>query len=197
MLVGYARVSSVGQSLDVQLDKLKAAGAEKVYQEKLSGKTASGRPQLQTMIEFVREGDSVIITKLDRLARSLSDLLDIVKTLEAKGVSLKVLDQSIDTGSAQGRLMLSMLGAFAEFELELRKERQMDGIAKAKEQGKHLGRPKTVDIEPVRELLKAGGMSMKQIAEAVGVSKATVQRVSVAMKEEEANASRSAGELAD
>lgn len=182
MIVGYARVSSTGQSLDVQLDKLAGAGVEKVFQEKLSGKSASDRPQLQAMLEYVREGDTAIITKLDRLARSLADLLDIVKTLEAKGVSLKVLDQSIDTGSAQGRLMLSMLGAFAEFELELRRERQMDGIAKAKQNGTYKGRPKGIDDSAIRKTIEQGGLSLKEIADLHGVSKTTVHRITKSMQ---------------
>ncbi|MEH8198238.1 recombinase family protein [Aeromonas allosaccharophila] len=183
-VIGYARVSSVGQSLDVQLDKLAQAGAEKIYQEKMSGKTAKDRQQLQAMLDYAREGDTVMITKLDRLGRSLADLLDIVNKLEAKGVTMKVLDQSIDTGSAQGRLMLSMLGAFAEFELEIRKERQMDGIAKAKEQGKYLGRPKTLDEEAIREALKEGGKSIREIATSLGIGKTSVHKIAVKMKEE-------------
>lgn len=182
-VIGYARVSSIGQSLDVQLDKLTEAGAEKIYQEKMSGKTAKERQQLQDMIEYVREGDTVIITKLDRLGRSLADLLAIVKKLEEKGVALRVLDQSIDTGSAQGRLMLSMLGAFAEFELEIRKERQMDGIAKAKENGTYKGRPKGINERAIKETLKAGGKSLKEIAGLHGVGKTTVHRIAKAMKE--------------
>ncbi|MGU5583309.1 recombinase family protein [Aeromonas hydrophila] len=183
-VIGYARVSSVGQSLDVQLDKLAEAGAEKVYQEKMSGKSAKDRQQLQAMLGYVREGDTVVITKLDRLGRSLADLLAIVEKLEEKGVTLRVLDQTFDTGSAQGRLMLSMLGAFAEFELELRKERQMDGIAKAKEQGKHLGRPKELDEEKVKERLKAGDLSPAGVAKELGIGRSTAYRIAKAMKDE-------------
>ncbi|WP_429016488.1 recombinase family protein [Aeromonas veronii] len=183
-VIGYARVSSVGQSLDVQLDKLAEAGAEKVYQEKMSGKSAKDRQQLQAMLGYVREGDTVVITKLDRLGRSLADLLAIVEKLEAKGVTLRVLDQTFDTGSAQGRLMLSMLGAFAEFELELRKERQMDGIAKAKEQGKHLGRPKELDEEKVKERLKVGDLSPAGVAKELGIGRSTAYRIAKAMKDE-------------
>lgn len=182
MIVGYARVSSTGQSLEVQLDKLALAGVEKVFQEKQSGRSASDRLQLQAMLGFVRDGDTVTITKLDRLARSLADLLEIVRMLEDKNVTLKVLDQSIDTGSAQGRLMLSMLGAFAEFELELRRERQMDGIAKAKQNGTYKGRPKSIDDTAICESIKQGGLSLKEVAEKHGVSKTTVHRISKAMR---------------
>lgn len=131
-VIGYARVSSVGQSLDVQLDKLTKAGCERVYQEKVSGTSTDGREQLAELLRYVREGDDVVITKLDRLGRSLADLLDITEQLEAKGVTLRVLDQNLETTTAQGKLMFTMLGAFAEFETALRKERQMEGIAKAK-----------------------------------------------------------------
>lgn len=183
-VVGYARVSSTGQSLDVQLDKLQAAGCTKIYQEKVSGSSTNGRTQLAAMLDYVREGDTVIITKLDRMGRSLIDLLDIVNQLEAKDVHLKALDQNFDTGSAQGRLMFSMLGAFAEFELELRKERQMDGIARAKEQGKHLGRPKTLDEEAVRQALLAGdGKSATVIAKELDVGRSTVYKIAKQMRE--------------
>ncbi|WP_421245568.1 recombinase family protein [Aeromonas sanarellii] len=182
-VVGYARVSSLGQSLDVQLDKLDAAGCTKIYQEKVSGTSTDGREQLALMLDYVREGDSVVITKLDRMGRSLADLLDIVNQLEAKGVSLRVLDQSLDTGSAQGRLMFQMLGAFAEFETALRKERQMEGIAKAKANGTYKGRPKGIDDEAIKATLRAGGKSLREVAELHGVSKATVHRLSLKMKE--------------
>lgn len=182
-VVGYARVSSLGQSLDVQLDKLNAAGCSKIYQEKVSGTSTNGREQLAAMLDYVRDGDTVIITKLDRMGRSLADLLDIVNQLETKGVSLRVLDQSLDTGSPQGRLMFQMLGAFAEFETALRKERQMEGIAKAKEAGKYTGRPKTIDEQAIRDALLAGGKSIRTIAADLGVSKTTVHKVAVKMKE--------------
>ncbi|MFM5147320.1 recombinase family protein [Aeromonas rivipollensis] len=181
-VVGYARVSSLGQSLDVQLDKLKAAGCSKIYQEKVSGTSTNGREQLAAMLDYVREGDTVIITKLDRMGRSLADLLDIVNQLDTKGVTFKVLDQSIDTGSAHGRLMFQMLGAFAEFETALRKERQMEGIQKAKSEGKYLGRPKTIDDSPIREALKAGG-TLGQIAKDLGVGKTTVHKIAKQMRE--------------
>ncbi|NDO83171.1 resolvase [Citrobacter sp. NCU1] len=182
-VVGYARVSSVGQSLDIQLDKLKGAGCDRVYSEKQSGATAKDRPQLQAMLDYVRDGDTVVITKLDRMGRSLADLLDIVNTLKAKGVSFKVLDQSIDTSTPQGILMLSMLGAFAEFELSIRKERQMEGIARAKEEGKYTGRPKTIDEQPIREALLAG-MSIREAASKLGIGKTSVHKVAVKMREE-------------
>ena len=137
--VGYARVSSVGQSLEVQLDKLKHC--DKIYQEKKSG--ASGkRPRLQACLEYIREGDTLVVTRLDRLARSTLHLCQIAADLERKQVNLQVLDQNINTNSATGRLLFNMLGAIAQFETEIRAERQMDGIQKAKERGVHFGRKK-------------------------------------------------------
>ncbi len=124
-LVGYARVSSVGQSLEVQLDKLKSC--TKVYQEKRSG-VLHQRPQLQACLEYVREGDTLVVTRLDRLARSTLHLCQIAEELERKQVNLQVLDQNIDTANATGRLLFNMLGAIGQFETELRAERQMDGM---------------------------------------------------------------------
>jgi DNA invertase Pin-like site-specific DNA recombinase len=127
--VGYARVSSVGQSLEVQLDKLKHC--DKIYQEKKSG--ASGkRPRLQACLEYIREGDTLVVTRLDRLARSTLHLCQIAADLERKQVNLQVLDQNINTNDATGRLLFNMLGAVAQLETEIRAERQMDGIQKAK-----------------------------------------------------------------
>jgi DNA invertase Pin-like site-specific DNA recombinase len=182
-VVGYARVSSVGQSLAVQLDKLSAAGCVKVFQEKVSGTSTNGREQLAALLGYVREGDTVVITKLDRMGRSLSDLLEIVSQMEEKGVSLKVLDQSLDTGSAQGRLMFQMLGAFAEFETALRKERQMEGIAKAKSEGRPMGRPPLQNLPEVKQALKDGG-SPTEVAKQLNVGRSTVQRIAKQMREE-------------
>jgi DNA invertase Pin-like site-specific DNA recombinase len=137
-LVGYARVSSVGQSLDIQLEKLK--GCDKVFKEKRSG-VDTGRPALKQCLEFLRDGDTLLVTKIDRLARSTSDLYRIVSELTEKGVSFKVLDDpSIDTTSRTGKLVMGILALIAEFENDIRRERQMDGIAKAKDRGVKFGR---------------------------------------------------------
>lgn len=183
-VIGYARVSSVGQSLDVQLDKLTEAGCERMYQEKVSGTSTDGREQLAELLRYVREGDEVVITKLDRLGRSLADLLDITKQLEAKSVTLRVLDQNLETKTAQGKLMFSMLGAFAEFETALRKERQMEGIAKAKAEGKYTGRPKSIDEDAIKATLLEGSKSLREIATLHGVSRATVHRLSTRMRKD-------------
>ena len=129
-LVGYARVSSVGQSLDVQLDKLQHC--DKIYQEKKSG-TNQQRSQLDACLEYIREGDTLVVSRLDRLARSTFHLCQIADLLKRKQVALHVLDQNLDTSNATGRLLFNMLGAIAEFETEIRSERQLDGIHKAKE----------------------------------------------------------------
>ena len=131
-LVGYARVSSVGQTLDVQLAKLKHC--DKLFQEKVSG-SSDKRPQLAACLEYIREGDTLVVTRLDRLARSTLHLCQIATELERKQVQLQVLDQHIDTGDATGRLLFNMLGAIAQFETEIRAERQRDGIYKAREHG--------------------------------------------------------------
>lgn len=175
--VGYARVSTSGQSLDVQLDQLRGAGCEKVFAEKMSGTTTDGRDALEEALSWVRDGDVLVVTRLDRLARSIVDLRKIVDRLQAKGVGFKALQQGgIDTTKAEGRLMLNILGAFAEFETEIRKERQRDGIDKAKAAGRYKGRPKKIDPERVAEL-RASGLGATEIARQLGVGRASVYRV--------------------
>ena len=139
--IGYARVSSLGQSLDVQIDKLKHC--EMIFQEKKSG-TTDKRSRLKACLEYVRAGDVLVVTRLDRLARSTLDLCQIAKKLEQKDVDLQVLDQSINTGDATGRLLFNMLGAIGQFETEIRAERQMEGIHKAKQRGVAFGRQKEI-----------------------------------------------------
>lgn len=174
-LVGYARVSSVGQTLEVQLGKLD--GCDKIYQEKVSGSSPK-RPQLSACMDYVREGDTLLVTRLDRLARSTLHLCQIAQQLEEEGVNLKVLDQNIDTSDATGRLLFNMLGAIAQFETEIRAERQMDGIQKAKERGVRFGRKKELDDEKVRELreLRAQGVPIKDLMEEYELSKSTIYR---------------------
>ena len=135
--VGYARVSSIGQNLDVKLNKLK--DCDKVFKEKKTG-TSSQRPQLKACLEYVCEGDTLVVTRLDWLARSTLHLCQVADQLQAQGVNLKVIDQSIDTSDATGRLLFNILSAIAQFETEIRAERQMDGIRNAKANGVHLGR---------------------------------------------------------
>jgi len=178
-LVAYIRVSSAGQSLEVQRDKVLAAGVEPghVFEEKRSG-VDSSRPALKEALRFVRKGDTFIVTKIDRLARSAIDLLSIVEELKAKEVALKVLDQSIDTSDPAGRAMLQMLAVFAEFETAIRAERQTDGIAKAKANGVRFGRKTEATPDVVADIrrMRAEGMLIKDIMNSVGLSKATVYR---------------------
>jgi DNA invertase Pin-like site-specific DNA recombinase len=174
-LVGYARVSSVGQSLDVQLDKLRRC--DKIFQEKKSG-VSTKRPRLTACLEYVREGDSLVVTRLDRLARSTLHLCQIAHELERKGVNLQVLDQNINTGDATGRLLFNMLGAIGQFETEIRSERQMDGIQKAKERGVHFGRKKKLTPEQISELRqrRKQGTLIKILMHDYGISKVSVYR---------------------
>ncbi len=174
-LVGYARVSSVGQSLDIQLEKL--AHCDKVFQEKKSG-TSDKRPRLQECLEYVREGDTLVITRLDRLARSTLHLCQIADELQRKKVNLKVIDQNIDTGDATGRLLFNMLSAIAQFETELRSERQVDGIQKAKERGVRFGRQGKLTAQQIAEMRqrRKQGILIKTLMKDYGISKASVYR---------------------
>ena len=176
-VIGYARVSSVGQSLDVQLEKLAQAGCEKVFEEKRSG-TSDKRPRLQACLEYVREGDTLVVTRLDRLARSTLHLCQIAAELEKKGVALQVLDQSINTNDATGRLLFNMLGAIAQFETEIRAERQMEGILKAKANGVQFGRRKKLTARELQELQqrRREGELIKTLMKDYQLSKATVYR---------------------
>jgi DNA invertase Pin-like site-specific DNA recombinase len=176
-IVGYARVSSLGQSLDVQRDKLQAAGAEKIFEEKRSGVDAD-RPALKRCLEYVREGDTLIFTRIDRLARSAADLLRIVRDLERRQVMVRVLDQSIDTSDAAGKAFLGMLAVFAEFETNIRRERQLDGIAKAKATGVRFGRKRLVTDHLSSEIKAArdAGKTVPQIMKERGLSRASVYR---------------------
>ena len=175
MKYGYARVSSSGQDLEVQIDALTAAGCETIRQEKVSATSIQGRDELNTLLEFMRDGDELVITRIDRLARSIRDLQNIVYDLNKKGVTLSATQQPIDTKTSVGKCFLDMLGVFAEFETNLRKERQMEGIAKAKDKGVYKGRKPTVDVQKVREL-RDSGLGASAIAKELGVGRASVYR---------------------
>src|SRR5918997_3677096 len=133
--IGYARVSTTGQDLPLQREALTAAGCTVIREEKVSGTSTKGRTELATILDFITAGDVLVVTRIDRLARSIGDLQDIVRTLKAKGASLKATEQPIDTSTAAGKAFIDMLGVFAEFETNLRRERQLEGIAKAKAEG--------------------------------------------------------------
>lgn len=176
MLIGYARVSSTGQSLDVQIEALTTAGCEKIYSEKRSGRTAADRPELLRALDQLRPGDMFAVTRLDRLARSVGDLHRIIEQISAAGASFRCLQQGgVDTASSTGKLMLAILGAVAEFENDIRRERQRDGIEKAKERGVYRGRPSTIDGNVIREL-SVDGLGPSAIAKRLGIGRASVYR---------------------
>ncbi|WP_457579087.1 recombinase family protein [Ensifer adhaerens] len=175
-LYGYARVSTNDQDLSIQEAALKAAGCTIIRAEKKSGTATGGRDELRTLLDFARKGDTVLVTRIDRLARSIADLAAIVKELESRGVALKATEQPIDTSSAAGRAFLQMLGVFAEFETAIRKERQLEGIAKAKAEGIYKGRKPSIDTERVRALA-ASGMGASKIARTMRIGRASVYRV--------------------
>lgn len=175
-VVGYARVSSSGQSLEVQREQLIAAGAEKLFEEKRSGTSREGREALAQAIEWVREGDVLIVTKLDRLARSVWDLGDILRRLDAKAVGFRALLQpGIDTTTRDGKLLLAILASLAEWENDMRRERQAEGIAKAKADGRPLGRPAEVEGAEVLRLHREG-VRPSEIARRLGIGRSSVYR---------------------
>jgi DNA invertase Pin-like site-specific DNA recombinase len=174
--IGYARVSTTDQDLSIQEAALKAAGCEVLRAEKRSGSTTEGREELRTVLEFLRRGDVLMVTRIDRLARSIGDLQKIAETVKARGASLKATEQPIDTSTAAGKCFFDMLGVFAEFETNLRRERQLEGIAKAKQAGVYKGRPASIDAGRVREL-KDQGMGASDIARALKIGRASVYRV--------------------
>ena len=174
MLIGYARVSTTDQSLDLQRNALTHAGVDKMFAEHRSGRSADDRPELQACVEFARHGDTILVTKLDRLARSVRDLHNLLARLDQKGVGFRCLDQAIDTTSNTGRLTLSILSAVAVFELDIRAERQREGIEAAKRKGVYQGRRSTIDLDRVRQL--HGRMKPNEIAKVMGISRASVYR---------------------
>lgn len=173
---GYARVSTLDQDPSIQEETLRNAGCDIIRSEKVSGSSRKGREELERLLEFLRPGDTLMVTRIDRLARSMGDLQDIVRSLKEKGADLKATEQPIDTSTAAGKAFLDMLGVFAEFENNLRRERQMDGIAKAKAAGKYQGRKASIDRDVV-ERLKAEGMGPTAIATKLGIGRASVYRV--------------------
>jgi DNA invertase Pin-like site-specific DNA recombinase len=174
-IIGYARVSTTDQDLSIQEVALKAAGCDVIRAEKQSGTSTQGRAELRTVLDFIGKGDVLMVTRVDRLARSIGDLQDIVRAIKAKGASLRATEQPIDTSTAAGKCFLDMLGVFAEFETNLRRERQLEGIAKAKAAGVYKGRPASIDAAQVREL-KARGLGPSKIAKELKNGRATVYR---------------------
>ncbi|TPL81720.1 recombinase family protein [Mesorhizobium sp. B2-3-14] len=178
-LVGYARTSTTDQKagLDAQLRDLELAGCTKVFREEISS-VATNRPQLAAVLEWVREGDTLVVTKLDRLARSVADLVSITAALKAKGAGLRILAMNLDTATPTGKLMLNLLGSIAEFERGLMLERQREGIAKAKAEGKYAGRQPTARRQAGEVLrLRTERKSVNDIVQALGISRASVFRI--------------------
>ena len=169
-LYGYARVSTLEQDLRVQRAALKAAGCDVIRAEKASGTRRDGRTELQVLLDFLRPGDALVVTRIDRLARSLRDLQNIVHELREKRVAFRATEQPIDTGSAAGKVFLDMLGVFAEFETNLRKERQAEGIAAAKARGVNKGRKPKIEPALVHKLRYT-------IARRLGIGRASVYSV--------------------
>nr|WP_320143397.1 recombinase family protein [uncultured Cohaesibacter sp.] len=172
---GYARVSTTDQDLTVQIEAL-APFTDMIREEKQSGTSLKNRSELRTILDFIHEGDVLVVTRIDRLARSVADLSAIVKELMDKGASLEVTEQNIDTNTATGKAFLQMLGVFAEFETNIRRERQLEGIAKAKQEGKYRGRKKSIDREAVKKLQQEG-KGPAAIAKELGVARSSVYRL--------------------
>src|SRR6516162_7510053 len=173
--IGYARVSTTDQNLQLQESALRAAGCDVIRSEKRSGTTTAGRDELRTVLDFLRKGDTLTVTRIDRLARSIGDLQDIVRTVKAKGASLKAIEQPIDTSTAAGKCFLDMLGVFAEFETNLRRERQLEGVASAKARGVYKGRKPSIDTAKIKQM-KADGLGASAIAKALTICRASVYR---------------------
>lgn len=184
-LYGYARVSTNDQDFTLQEQALLAAGCEVIRAEKVTGTSRTGRTELQVLLDFLRRGDTLVVTRIDRLARSIKDLQDIVYTLKEQGVTLKAIEQPIDTRSAAGKAFLDMLGVFAEFETNLRRERQLEGIAAAKSRGVYRGRKPSVNTAEIQRLRLEDKLGATEIARRLGVGRATVYRA-LANREQQA-----------
>jgi len=180
MLIGYARTSTIDQKagLEVQREELKSAGCEKLFEEQVSSVDVSARERLGEALDYVREDDTLIVTRLDRLARSVPHLLEILDTLTAKGATLRILGMGIDTGTPTGKLMLTVLGGIAEFEREIMLERQREGIAKAKAAGKYKGRKPTAKAKSDKVLeMHRAGTGATEIAKQLCIGRASVYRI--------------------
>ena len=176
-LYGYARVSTSEQDLTIQQEALRAAGCQVIRSEKKTGTKREGRAELDLLLEFLRDGDTLVVTRIDRLARSMKDLQDIVHDLKGRGVALKATEQPIDTGTAAGKAFLDMLGVFADFETNLRRERQLEGIAVAKAKGVYQGRPATMDPYEIRRMHREERLGPAAIARRLGIARSSVYRV--------------------
>ncbi|WMP17325.1 recombinase family protein [Thiothrix lacustris] len=180
MNIGYARVSTSGQSLEIQMDKLHQQGCEKLFREKKSGGSRIGRTELEAALEFVREGDVLVVTRLDRLARSMHDLVQVTQELERKHVGLVVLEQELNTTTAAGKLLFHMLGAVAEFERSLINERIAEGVTKAKAAGVKFGRKEKLTVaerESLRQEFNTPGVSKAELAKKYRLHRSSLYRL--------------------
>ena len=188
MKVGYARTSTIDQraSIEAQVRDLEAVGCEKLFSEQVSSVDMAKREQFAQAMDFIREGDTLVVTKLDRLARSVAHLLSITDALNAKGANLCILNLGIDTSTATGKLMLTVLGGIAEFEREIMLERQREGIAKAKAAGKYKGRKPTARAKADEVVaLRDEGVGPTEIAKRLEIARASVYRILAEAKEME------------
>ncbi|KZY34791.1 DNA invertase [Oleiphilus sp. HI0043] len=177
-MVGYARVSTIDQDLTLQKQSLTAAGCDKIFSEKQSATKTGGRKQLEACLDYLREGDILIVTRIDRLSRSLRDLQNLVHDLSENGIFLKTVEQPIDTSSAAGKAFFDMLGVFAEFETNLRRERQLEGVAKAKKDGKYKGRQPTARAKSIEVInLIKEGLTREAVAKKLDIGIASVYRI--------------------
>ena len=175
---GYARVSTLDQSTSIQRETLEAAKCDRIFEENASGTTREGRSELSLVLEVLREGDTLVVTRIDRLARSLKDLQDIVHDLKSRGIHLEATEQPVDTKTAAGKAFLDMLGVFAEFETNLRKERQLEGIAKAKAKGVYKGRAPLSDEKKAKvKRMYSDGIKPAQIVRETGIGKTSVFKI--------------------
>jgi len=187
MKIGYARVSSTGQNLEAQIELLKKAGCEKIFQEKKSGTKRTDRTELENALDFVREGDTFLVTRLDRCSRNTLDLYKILELLNSKNVAFKATEQEFDTSTSTGKLMMGLLSVIAEFETDLRAERQAEGIKSALARGVKFGAKRKMTEEQVveaMELQKKGEMTNQQIADLFGVGRSTLLRYVAELKNE-------------
>ncbi len=190
MLIGYARTSTLDQKagLDAQIEELRAADCDKLFEEQVSSVDVAARHKLADALDFIREGDTLVVTRLDRLARSVPHLLEILDALNQKGASLRILGMGIDTATPTGKLMLTILGGIAEFEREIMLERQREGIAKAKAAGKYKGRKPTARAKSKEVLeMHGAGAGATQIAKELGIGRASVYRIIAAQQGAEAD----------
>lgn len=176
-LIGYARVSSKDQDLTIQVEALEAAGCDRIFQEKKSGRSTEARAELRDCLEFLREGDVLVVTRVDRLARSMRDMFTILPDLHERGIQFKALQQDFDTTNPEGRLMLNLLGIFAEFENDMRRERQREGLAAARAAGKSMGGGSKPKVSRKQVLaLRRAGHGPTAIAKKIGCDRRTVYR---------------------